>query len=282
MAQPPCMPLQVAHLEFHVAAPLQSLGIKCPLRCSLVQCSRRQPHRGVGQYGTASHVCSVCVCMCVWSTGLTWELQRCMRRPLQSVLYARTGTAYVHAQHTTSSITMRSSTPDPKPLISNISTIQTPLDHHASPKPEPHNAFPKTPNPDTLHPETPTPYTLKPWTQPTPVRSTLGSKMITHGVYDAWPCAVPRSAAVKWLGKFLRNSSGGVVIVSHDEGLLEDACDGIVEVGARVRMGVRGRACVCGGVQGQDPGPGAQPRWRHASDGLGADAGDDDISVHSL
>ncbi|MEW5302176.1 MAG: hypothetical protein WDW36_004981 [Sanguina aurantia] len=37
-------------------------------------------------------------------------------------------------------------------------------------------------------------------------------------------------AAVKWLGKFLRNSSGGVVIVSHDEGLLEDACDGIVEV----------------------------------------------------
>lgn len=43
--------------------------------------------------------------------------------------------------------------------------------------------------------------------------------------------AVSHSAAVKWLGKFLRNSSGGVVIVSHDEGLLEDACDGIVEVG---------------------------------------------------
>ena len=38
------------------------------------------------------------------------------------------------------------------------------------------------------------------------------------------------SAAIRWLGQFLRSSSGTFVIVSHDEQLLEDACDHIVEV----------------------------------------------------
>ena len=42
-----------------------------------------------------------------------------------------------------------------------------------------------------------------------------------------------RSAACKWLGAFLRNSSGGAVIVSHDQDLLQDACDQIVEVRGR-------------------------------------------------
>ncbi|KAG1680802.1 hypothetical protein FOA52_008135 [Chlamydomonas sp. UWO 241] len=37
-------------------------------------------------------------------------------------------------------------------------------------------------------------------------------------------------AAIKWLGSFLRKSSGTFVIVSHDEQLLQDACDHIVEV----------------------------------------------------
>ena len=41
------------------------------------------------------------------------------------------------------------------------------------------------------------------------------------------------SAACKWLGAFLRNSSGGAVIVSHDQDLLQDACDQIVEVRGR-------------------------------------------------
>ncbi|KAK9823064.1 hypothetical protein WJX81_005746 [Elliptochloris bilobata] len=40
-------------------------------------------------------------------------------------------------------------------------------------------------------------------------------------------------AACKWLGTFLKTSSGGVVIVSHDEELLESACDRIVEVRGR-------------------------------------------------
>ncbi len=38
------------------------------------------------------------------------------------------------------------------------------------------------------------------------------------------------SAATKWLASFLRSSSGSVVLVSHDEALLEGACDRIVEV----------------------------------------------------
>lgn len=46
------------------------------------------------------------------------------------------------------------------------------------------------------------------------------------------------SAACAWLGNFLRSSSGGVVIVSHDESLLEEACDRIVEVS---RVEGRGR-----------------------------------------
>ncbi|KAK9814109.1 hypothetical protein WJX72_000796 [[Myrmecia] bisecta] len=37
-------------------------------------------------------------------------------------------------------------------------------------------------------------------------------------------------SACSWLATFLRNSSGGVIIVSHDEALLEEACDCIVEV----------------------------------------------------
>lgn len=49
-------------------------------------------------------------------------------------------------------------------------------------------------------------------------------------VADALPVC---SAACKWLGAFLRNSSGGAVIVSHDEDLLQDACDQIVEVRGR-------------------------------------------------
>ena len=40
-------------------------------------------------------------------------------------------------------------------------------------------------------------------------------------------------AACKGLGAFLRNSSGGVIIVSHDKDLLQDACDQIVEVRGR-------------------------------------------------
>ncbi len=46
--------------------------------------------------------------------------------------------------------------------------------------------------------------------------------------------ASTRSAACKWLGNFLRNGippSTSVVLVSHDEALLESACDRIVEVG---------------------------------------------------
>ena len=38
------------------------------------------------------------------------------------------------------------------------------------------------------------------------------------------------SAAIRWLGQFLKNSTGTFVIVSHDEQLLEDACDHICEV----------------------------------------------------
>jgi len=38
------------------------------------------------------------------------------------------------------------------------------------------------------------------------------------------------SSAIKWLGNFLRTSGGTVVVVSHDESLLEDVCDHIVEI----------------------------------------------------
>ena len=38
------------------------------------------------------------------------------------------------------------------------------------------------------------------------------------------------SAATQWLGRFLASSSGGAVIVSHDEALLQEACDRVVEV----------------------------------------------------
>ena len=41
------------------------------------------------------------------------------------------------------------------------------------------------------------------------------------------------SAAIRWLGQFLKNSTGTFVIVSHDEQLLEDACDHICEVRGR-------------------------------------------------
>ncbi|KAL0040705.1 hypothetical protein WJX79_002387 [Trebouxia sp. C0005] len=44
------------------------------------------------------------------------------------------------------------------------------------------------------------------------------------------------SAACKWLGAFLRNSSGGAVIVSHDQDLLQDACDQIVEAQSRAKQ----------------------------------------------
>lgn len=40
------------------------------------------------------------------------------------------------------------------------------------------------------------------------------------------------AAAIKWLGGFLRSSGGTLVVVSHDEGLLQDVCTHIVEVGA--------------------------------------------------
>ncbi len=40
------------------------------------------------------------------------------------------------------------------------------------------------------------------------------------------------SAAIRWLGQFLRASGGTLVIVSHDEQLLEDVCDHIAEVRA--------------------------------------------------
>ena len=50
-----------------------------------------------------------------------------------------------------------------------------------------------------------------------------------HGNIMFFAC----SAACKWLGSFLRNSSGGAVIVSHDQDLLQDACDQIVEVRGR-------------------------------------------------
>lgn len=43
------------------------------------------------------------------------------------------------------------------------------------------------------------------------------------------------SAAVKWLAGFLAKSGGTMVLVSHDEDLLEGACDRIVEV----RRGLR-------------------------------------------
>ncbi|KAL6754722.1 P-loop containing nucleoside triphosphate hydrolase protein [Haematococcus lacustris] len=38
------------------------------------------------------------------------------------------------------------------------------------------------------------------------------------------------SSAIRWLGNFLRTSGGTLVVVSHDEALLEDVCDHIVEV----------------------------------------------------
>lgn len=38
------------------------------------------------------------------------------------------------------------------------------------------------------------------------------------------------SAAIRWLGQFLKNSSGTFIIVSHDEQLLQDSCNYIVEV----------------------------------------------------
>ncbi|GAX72848.1 hypothetical protein CEUSTIGMA_g303.t1 [Chlamydomonas eustigma] len=38
------------------------------------------------------------------------------------------------------------------------------------------------------------------------------------------------SAAIRWLGSFLKASSGTFIIVSHDEQLLQEACDHIVEV----------------------------------------------------
>ena len=41
------------------------------------------------------------------------------------------------------------------------------------------------------------------------------------------------SAACRWLGNFLSTSSGGLVIVSHDEELLQSACNNIVEVRGR-------------------------------------------------
>ncbi|KAL6751554.1 P-loop containing nucleoside triphosphate hydrolase protein [Haematococcus lacustris] len=37
------------------------------------------------------------------------------------------------------------------------------------------------------------------------------------------------SSAIRWLGNFLRTSGGTLVVVSHDEALLEDVCDHIVE-----------------------------------------------------
>lgn len=40
-----------------------------------------------------------------------------------------------------------------------------------------------------------------------------------------------RSAAVKWLSGFLATSGGTLVLVSHDEALLEGACDRICEAG---------------------------------------------------
>ena len=38
------------------------------------------------------------------------------------------------------------------------------------------------------------------------------------------------SAAIRWLGQFLKSSSGTFIIVSHDEQLLQDSCNYIVEV----------------------------------------------------
>jgi ABC-type multidrug transport system ATPase subunit len=38
------------------------------------------------------------------------------------------------------------------------------------------------------------------------------------------------AAAIRWLGNFLKQSGGTLIIVSHDEALLEDACDHIAEV----------------------------------------------------
>ena len=41
------------------------------------------------------------------------------------------------------------------------------------------------------------------------------------------------SAATKWLAGFLRNSSGGLILVSHDQELLQGICNVIVEVRGR-------------------------------------------------
>eukprot|EP00878_Enallax_costatus_P024231 GHUV01025841.1.p1 GENE.GHUV01025841.1~~GHUV01025841.1.p1 ORF type:complete len:301 (-),score=51.19 GHUV01025841.1:467-1288(-) len=41
------------------------------------------------------------------------------------------------------------------------------------------------------------------------------------------------AAAVKWLAGFLASSGGSLVLVSHDEALLQEACDRIVEVRGR-------------------------------------------------
>ncbi len=49
------------------------------------------------------------------------------------------------------------------------------------------------------------------------------------------------AAAIRWLGQFLRASGGTLVIVSHDEQLLEDVCDHIAEVSCPVCVCV----CVC-------------------------------------
>ena len=63
------------------------------------------------------------------------------------------------------------------------------------------------------------------------------------------PCPCPCSTATKWLGNFLRTSGGGVVLVSHDEALLGQVCDRIVEV--RQAGGLRhGRPEVGGGGGG--------------------------------
>ncbi len=68
------------------------------------------------------------------------------------------------------------------------------------------------------------------------------------------------SAAIRWLGGFLRQSGGTLVVVSHDEALLDDVCDHIAEVGSegsaakeggmRCRWGQRRPHCSGGGEHG--------------------------------
>lgn len=72
-------------------------------------------------------------------------------------------------------------------------------------------------------------------------------RCICYAVLAALCCAerthapVPRSdeptnhldsGAIRWLGNFLAKSGGTLVVVSHDEALLESVCDHIAEVRA--------------------------------------------------